>query len=124
MENIPPETAEAKVPSKGFAVASLVCGISSLAKGGVTVFRPYIFHNWEILVWGAIYTIAGTAVTIVLPLLAVIFGAIPLKQGGGTDWDGKGMAKAGLVMGIVSLTWLICWVSFFDVLNGSIGILW
>ncbi len=86
MENIPPETTEKKVPSKSFAITSLVCGIISLAGGGLII---------------------------VLPILAVIFGAIPLNQGKGTQWDGKGMAVAGLVTGIIGLAWVICCVSFY-----------
>jgi hypothetical protein len=82
MEYTAPGPIEPKVPSKGLATTSLVLGIVSLAGGGITI---------------------------ILPLLAVVFGAIPLNQGKGTQWDGKGMAVAGLVMGIIGLAgWLIC----------------
>jgi len=94
MENIPPEKTESKVPSKGLAVASLVCGILSLAGGGA------------ILVWLTpivVVSLADSNLLFFLPLLAVIFGAVPLYQGQGTDWDGKRMAEAGLSTGTVTL---------------------
>ncbi len=73
---------ERTVPSKGLAITALILGVVSLAGGGITI---------------------------IVPLLAVVFGAIPLNQGKGTQWDGKGMAVAGLVMGIIGLAgWLVC----------------
>jgi hypothetical protein len=54
--------------------------------------------------------LADSSLMFVLPFLAIIFGCIPLKQGKGGDWDGKGMAKLGLVAGIVSLVWIIYWL--------------
>jgi len=61
--------------------------------------------------WGLVVSLSGNAISIVLPLLAVIFAAIPLNQGKGTGWEGKGMAKAGLVTGGLSVVLIIYWVS-------------
>jgi hypothetical protein len=108
MGNIPPETTEKKVPSKGFAIASLACGIISLAGGGtifVLMIRAPQWWGFSLYNWAAIVFFSDSSLILILPFLAIVFGAIPLKQGKGTDWDGKRMAKKGLVMGIISLIW-------------------
>jgi hypothetical protein len=93
MENIPAEKTETKVPRKGLAVASLACGILSLAGGTILVWLTPI----------VVVSLADSNLLFVLPLLAVVFGAVPLYQGQGTDWDGKRMAEAGLSTGTVTL---------------------
>ncbi len=96
MENTLGGINQPKLPSKGLAIAALILGIVSLVGGGITI---------------------------VIPILAVVFGAIPLKQGKGTQWDGKGMAVAGLVMGIIGCAgWgLCCLVWGWAAMIGSLG---
>jgi hypothetical protein len=109
MENIPPETPKAKGPSKGLAIASLVLGIFAVARMPATLSWPVAENYWcHARGWVEIFPVIGLVGITVIPLLAVIFGAVPLYQGKGTDWDGKRMAKAGLVTGsIAGLCWAI-----------------
>jgi len=107
MENIPPEKTESKVPSKGLAVASLVCGILSLAGGAILVWLTPI----------VVVSLADGNLLFVLPLLAVIFGAVPLYQGQGTDWDGKRMAEAGLSTGTVTLLAFLLYYTGMALMN-------
>jgi hypothetical protein len=89
-----------------------VCGILSLVSGGaIIVSLAYLFVSEDILSYfeyayfycSVIASLADSNLLFVLPLWAVIFGAVPLYQGQGTDWDGKGMAEAGLSTGTVTL---------------------
>jgi hypothetical protein len=81
------ESVYQKTPSKGMAIASMILGIISLAAPGLNL-------------------ITG--------LVAIILGSIPLSQGKGTDWDGRGMAMAGVVTGTISIVLysLICFLYF------------
>jgi uncharacterized membrane protein len=105
MENITPETPKAKVPSKGLAVASLVLGIFALARLPAIVSWPLAETIWYARGWVEIFPVIGLGVSIVIPLLAIIFGAEQLSRGIGTDWDGKRTAKAGLITGCIGLGW-------------------
>jgi hypothetical protein len=51
------------------------------------------------------------------PLLAVIFGAIALSQISKTGQEGKGMAIAGLILGIVKIALGVLWVILNFALN-------
>ena len=73
-------TLEAAGASNGFCVASLVLGII-----GIPAFC-----------------------TVVVPLLAIVFGLIGLAQGG--EGGGKGMAIGGIVCGGVGLLILVAWM--------------
>jgi hypothetical protein len=100
-----------------------VCGISSLIDGTVlfAVFFTFYIPFWR---WYALINLPlASSVLIVLPILAIIFGAIPLKQGKGTDWDGKDMAKTGLVAGIISVAWMIFSVSLHGIFGVNVIIL-
>jgi hypothetical protein len=77
-------------PTSGLAVASLVLGIVGLLS----------------FVYG------------VGSLLAVIFGAIGMKQTQDGQRGGRGMAIAGLVMGIIGL---VAGVAFFLLVAGTFG---
>jgi hypothetical protein len=125
MGNIAGETADKKAPRKSFAVASLVCGILSLAGGAAILvwFTPAdifgdiplnedVAFNWLVIV-----SLADSDLLFILPLLAVIFGAVPLYQGKGTDWDGKDMAKAGVVMGIITLLAFLSYYAYLQFSN-------
>jgi hypothetical protein len=76
-----------KTPSKGMAIASMILGIISLVAPGLNF---------------------------VTGLVAIILGSIPLSQGKGTDWDGRGMAMAGVITGTISiiLYLLLCFLYF------------
>jgi hypothetical protein len=107
MENIPPETPKAKGPSKGLAIASLVLGIFSLSRIPLSINWPLAQTTWYSTGWVGIFMVIGLGVSTVIPLLAIIFGAEQLSRGIGTDWDGKRMAKAGLITGCIGLGWMM-----------------
>ncbi len=75
---------------KGFAIASLVTGILSLV------------------------TIQFIIISIGLALLAIILGIISLNQGK------NGLAKAGLVLGIITIAITIALYLFIEVLDVSL----
>lgn len=83
MENNQVETTQAAVPSsKGMSIAALVCGII----GVVACFIPA--H------------LAVVIAAFVLSILGIIFGAKGMKRANSSG-EGKGLAVAGLVLGIV-----------------------
>jgi hypothetical protein len=112
------------VPSKGLAIASLVCGIVPLAKAAagiaVGMARGSIFPFLESDGWALVFSLSGNVISIVFPLLAVIFSAVTLNQGKGTDWAGKVIAKAGFVTAVFSVAFTLCWFSAAGVLFGAV----
>jgi len=84
-----------------------VLGIFAVARMPATLGWPVAETIWwDARGWFEIFPVIGLVGIIVIPLLAVIFAAVPLMQGQGTDWDGKRTAKAGLVTGsIAGLYW-------------------
>lgn len=87
---------------KNMSIVSLVCGIVGI----VGSFIPYVSY--------------------VAPLCAIagiVFGALALmkvKEGGATEGNEKGLATAGLVLGIVSTAFsLIMWVCAICVICGA-----
>jgi len=84
-----------------------VLGIFAVARMPATVSWPVAGNIWrDARGWVEIFPVIGLVGIIVIPLLAVIFAAVPLMQGQGTDWDGKRAAKAGLATGsIAGLYW-------------------
>jgi hypothetical protein len=69
------------------------------------------------MVLGIVAVIPCFSVILIPGLLAVIFGAIALSQLGKNParYTGKGMATAGLVLGLVSLVILLLFVLFGNV---------
>jgi uncharacterized BrkB/YihY/UPF0761 family membrane protein len=80
------ESVYQKTPSKGMAIASMILGIISLVAPGLNF-------------------ITG--------LVAVILGSIAVHQGKGTDWDGRGMAIAGVVTGTISIILYLLLICLF-----------
>jgi hypothetical protein len=120
MGNIPPKNSEKKVPRVSFAVISLVCGIFSLADGALWLGWLGLYPSvplFSLIYHLNVYETAGAGLSVTLPLLAIIFAAIPLKRGKGTDWDGKDMAKVGLLTGIINLGWIIFCVSLYGIVG-------
>jgi len=70
--------------------------------------------------WALVFSLSGNAISIVFPLLAVIFSAVTLNQGKGTDWAGKGIAKAGFVTAVFSVALTLCWFSKDGVFFGAV----
>jgi len=112
MKNIRPENTVKKVPRMSFAVTSLVCGIFSLADASL-LLGVFITGFITCPRWDAVISLPLAGLSIIIPITAIIFGAIPLKQGKGTDWDGKDMAKVGLLTAFISLGWIILGVACF-----------
>ena len=71
--------------SNGISVAALVCGIIGI----IGSFIPYVVYA-----------------SIIFAILAVIFGSKGMKQAKETG-NGKGLAVAGLVLGIISLAFTV-----------------
>ncbi len=89
------------VKYNGLAIASMVCGIV----GGVVFCIPYI--------------------SIILAVLAIIFGAVMINANkNNQDKSGRGMAIAGLILGIITIAldiFIIAgMVSVFSSLNSMI----
>lgn len=84
------KTEETVSETKGFSIASMVLGILSVV----------ILCYWPI--------------AIICSILAIIFGVIGRKKAG------KGMATAGLVLGIVSICLFVLIVIFFIVLGTTV----
>ncbi|MFD7137126.1 DUF4190 domain-containing protein [Streptomyces sp. NPDC059894] len=76
--------------TNGLAIASLCCGIIGLF-----------------------------LLNIVLGPLAIVFGAVALRQA--AAGNGAGMAKAGIVLGVVDV---VLWVTFLAVAAGNSGFSW
>ena len=85
-------TNQTKEPSKGMAVASMVCGICAL----VFIWVPFV--------------------NLILAIVAVALGHISLSniKKFPNDYDGRGMGVAGLATGFVTLGFII--LSFIIVL--------
>jgi hypothetical protein len=61
------------------------------------------------LVAGVLSFIPGLNLGVLMPIIAIILGVIAQKGETMPDWEGKGMAKSGVVCGIISLVlWVIC----------------
>ncbi len=75
----------AENPSKGMSIAALVCGILGI----VGSFIPVVGYF-----------------TLVLAILGIIFGAKGMKKAKSTN-QGKGLAVAGLVLGIVGTSFAV-----------------
>ena len=69
----------APAPSKGMSIAALVCGILGIVGSWIPVVMYF---------------------TLVLAILGIVFGAKGMKQAQMTN-QGKGLATAGLVLGII-----------------------
>ena len=95
----PGEWADGARRNDGFSIAALVCGIASI---------PFL------LLFGA-----GT----VLGILGVVFGLISIRRinGSGGILQGKGMAQAGTICGVVTLSLVAVYVIAFIVLGLSLG---
>ncbi len=92
---------------KNMSIISLVCGIVGI----VGAFIPYIYYI------APLAAIAG-----------IVFGALALKkvkEGGATEGNEKGLATAGLVLGIVSTAFSVimfaCAVCALCALGGMIA---
>ncbi|MEM6560277.1 MAG: DUF4190 domain-containing protein [Planctomycetota bacterium] len=85
---------------KGFAITSMVLGICA--------FFPTCCLGWLSLF-----------VAPVLAVLAVIFGALALKAAGRGEAGGEGMAKAGLILGII---YMALWVVLVILAIAGVGI--
>ena len=53
----------------------------------------------------------------VFPAISIILGLIAIKGEPSKDWDGKGMAKAGIILGIINYVLLLigccCFVLYY-----------
>ncbi len=77
--------------TKNKAIASLVCGIVALVGG-------WVFNLIPVVGW-----ILTLVLGIVLPIVGIVFGAQVLKTK--PEGSEKGMAVAGLVLGIIGCAW-------------------
>lgn len=98
--------------NKTLAIVALVCGIASVVMG---------------LLFGVLIPIIGFPLSIILGAVAIIMGAITLNKGKGRDWDGKAMAKGGLITGIIgpAVCFLLCfaWGLFYFIFLFIYGLL-
>lgn len=61
------------------------------------------------LIAGILSFIPGFNLGFLMPVIAIILGYIALKAEAAPEWDGKGMAKGGVICGIIALIlWVIC----------------
>lgn len=85
------------------------------------------------LVAGILGLIPGLNLGVLMPIAAIVLGVIAQKGETMPEWDGKGMAKGGVICGIISLIlWVICiccfilyyvFVIIFGIGMGTIGAL-
>ncbi len=59
------------------------------------------------LIAGILSFIPGLNLGILMPVAAIVLGVIAQKGETLSDWDGKGMAKGGVICGIISLILLV-----------------
>lgn len=88
-------------PSKGLATAALVLGIVGL------VFSAIPWCGWFIG-WPC-------------DLLGIIFGAVALAKIKRGEASGDGMAKAGLICGIIGIVIIILWTIFIIAFGMSLA---
>lgn len=99
-------TAVTPVGGKGLAIASLICGIISLASSFICCTMFFLI------------------VSFITGILAIIFGSISKKQARGGPKNG--MATAGLILGIVGLIistiMIILWIVFIVLAASGVDI--
>ena len=65
------------------------------------------------LIAGILSFIPGLNMGILMPDAAIVLGVIAQKGETIPDWDGKGMAKGGVICGIISLILLVICICCF-----------
>ena len=93
-------------PSSAMATASGVLGIVGFAMAVIPA-AYWFFYQLNVISAQTYSGVSGVKALLgadfVVATLAIVFGAVHLGRSGGTAGIGRGLARAGLVLGVISL---------------------